>query len=78
VLAKGRGGREGDGEGEYEELEGNGAKQSTVEPDEKEVEWGSDTRFLNSEHWDTLLVASYNTQGNGGRIIPPANRGGII
>ena len=42
-------GGEGDGEGEYEELEG--AKQSTVEPDEKEVEWGSDTRFLNSERF---------------------------
>ena len=26
-------------------------------------------------HGDTLSAASYDTQGNGWRIIPPANRG---
>ena len=25
--------------------------------------------------WDTLLVASYDTQGNGGRILPSTHRG---
>ena len=31
-----------------------------------------------SPHRDTLLVASYHTQGNGGRILPPPTTGGAL
>ena len=32
-------------------------------------------RLLTRCHWDTLLVASYDTQENGRRILPPTHRG---